>query len=255
MSGFFVSTKQALIIGLLFAVIVVFVGLMAGLIQETCPEVSSGDDPATTTTTTTTASTTGDPITQPWLNPFLPSATEPVHFDLWLYPDFYWDGSTFQGRVDIEIDIKEPTRYLIVHQKYLTFSNSKVTMKTGEVLAINSEFKYDDNEFYVVEVDRTLDIDCTVILHLEFTGSLVNGIVGFYKSNYTNTITGERRSAISGPTAIFYFSKPKHILACYHSVKDICMIRSFLSSFPEHHTRDHCTLSMSMHISKVKRVI
>lgn len=178
----------------LFVVILVFVGLMAGLIKETPPEIVY-PDPTTTTqaTTSTQGTTTPPPSTDPWMDPFLPSFSFPIHYDLWLYPDFYWQGNSFDGRIDIEIQIRANTKYLIVHQKAMSISNSQVKIKDGAALSVVREFAYEPHEFWVVEVDREIAAGTSVILHLDFTGSLVNGIVGFYKSNYTNTITGEER--------------------------------------------------------------
>lgn len=59
------------------------------------------------------------PDTAPWENLRLPSYTVPVHYDLRLYPDFYGENAEFYGNVTIEIDIKQATRYLLVHIKKL----------------------------------------------------------------------------------------------------------------------------------------
>ena len=193
--GFYVSTKQALIIVLLFALIVTFVGLMAGLIRATPDEIVYPEDPDPTTTTTTGTTTTGNPSDSPWLDPFLPSFSKPVHYNLWLYPDFYELGNSFTGRIDIEIDISANTNYLIVHCKAMDFMETltRVSMKDGAALTVVRQFGHLPHEFWVVEVAQTITAGSTVMLHLEFGGSLVNGIVGFYKSNYTNTKTGKER--------------------------------------------------------------
>ena len=53
----------------------------------------------------------------PWLDPYLPTNVEPVSYDIWLHPDFYFDGSTFQGRESIVLDILSTTNTIIVHKK------------------------------------------------------------------------------------------------------------------------------------------
>ena len=42
-----------------------------------------------------------------------------MHYDLTLYPNFYGDAAEFYGNVTIEIDVKQATRYLLVHIKRL----------------------------------------------------------------------------------------------------------------------------------------
>ncbi len=54
-------------------------------------------------------------------------------------------------------------------------------------------FPYDRNQFWVTELDEKIPEDSRVILHLHFEGSLVVGIVGYYKSTYINSDTGKER--------------------------------------------------------------
>lgn len=182
--GFYVSNKRALVILGLFVVIVVCVGLMAGLIEDSTPSSDNGD---VTSTAIPTEATKG-----PWNNPFLPKNILPVHYDLWLHPDFYFDGTTYTGRVNITIDIKENTNYLIVHMKMMNITKTQV-FEGDRVLDIKDPFEYVDNQFWVVETVAAMPAGLTVVLHLQFASSLVNGIVGFYKSTYINANTGIQR--------------------------------------------------------------
>ena len=40
-----------------------------------------------------------------WLDPYLPDFIVPIHYDLYLNPNFYFDGSTYQGRVEIDLEV------------------------------------------------------------------------------------------------------------------------------------------------------
>lgn len=182
--GFYVSKRNAIIIICLFVLIVVAVGLMAGLIKEPCEEyyVYERDDPVNPPLDDT-----------PWLDPFLQTYLEPVHYTMWMYPDFYFDGSMFYGREDIEIRVKQETRFLLLHIKMMNIDNTEVRDADQNVLQIKDAFAYEPNQYWVVELEEDIDEDSTVFLHLEFHGSLNNGIVGYYKSNYTNSITGKER--------------------------------------------------------------
>lgn len=60
-------------------------------------------------------------------------------------------------------------------------------------LVVKDHFAYEPNQYWVTEMENELVAGQTVVLHLEFSGSLVEGIVGYYKSTYTNAITGDER--------------------------------------------------------------
>ena len=176
------------------------VGLMAGLIKKPCPEHDSNQAEEITTLEPTTSTLTPEMITTlppqgdgPWMDPFLPSYTLPVHYDMWFYPDFYFNGSTFQGRENITINVLENTKYLLVHYKLMNITQTGVFTDTGDEIQVVQTFAYDPHEFWVTEVAQEIAAGSTVILHLEFEGSLVNGIVGYYKSTYVNSDTGEER--------------------------------------------------------------
>ena len=184
-SGFWVSTRNAVIILVLFVLIVVGVGLMAGLIREPCPDyiVIPGED-----------GPTEDPsLSQPWLDPFLPRYLKPIHYQLYQYPDFYWDGETFYGNVRIEIEVLQDTQYLIVQYKQMSILKSEVYDADDSNLEIENAFPYDTNQYWVVKTTDVIKEGSTVYLYLEFTGSLVNGIVGYYKSTYESAINGNKR--------------------------------------------------------------
>jgi hypothetical protein len=124
---------------------------------------------------------------------FLPTYLQPLHYDMWLYPDFYNDGSIFYGRETIHIRLNESTRYLLVNIKAMNITHRNVSYEDGTPVAVAQAFEYGDNQYYVVETNVEMPAGATVRLYLEFFGSLVNGIVGYYKSNYTNSDTGVRR--------------------------------------------------------------
>lgn len=130
---------------------------------------------------------------EPWLDPFLPSSLEPVHYDLYQNPDFYYDGSTFSGRVSIRMNVLNATDIIIVHIKAMNITASKVYDLNGNRLTLEDTFAYEPNQYWVVQTLNPLPEGSTVTLELEFTGSLTNGIVGYYKSTYVHDVTGVTR--------------------------------------------------------------
>ena len=54
-------------------------------------QVGDGSSTAGTTAPSPSTSTTVKP--EPWHDPFLPRNTKPLHYDLYMDPDFYYDGT------------------------------------------------------------------------------------------------------------------------------------------------------------------
>jgi glutamyl aminopeptidase len=129
----------------------------------------------------------------PWLDTFLPDNLIPVHYDLWVYPDFYHDGSTFAGAVNISINITQVTSYLLVHILDLNISNTQVWKTNGSLIDIKQTFAYETNHYWVVDLIKPVYAGSSLTLHLKFTGSLINeGKQGFFKGSYKNTLTGQQ---------------------------------------------------------------
>lgn len=192
--GVFCSRNRLIIIGVVWVFITVTVGLLAGLLST---HACSDEEEITTAqpgSTTTTQATTTSPIPgQPWTDPFLSDVIRPVHYELWFYPDFYYDGDTFMGRENVTIEVGEETQYLVIHYKLMNITDTMVWYEDGTEVAVTRAFAYEDNQYWVVECQDVILASSTVILHLEFEGSLVNGIVGYYKSTYVNSLTGVER--------------------------------------------------------------
>lgn len=125
-----------------------------------------------------------------WDNYRLPSHISPVSYDLKLHPDL--DTRRFTGEVIIAVQVTQATDYFIVHAKFLNVTESQLRTDRGQVLPLKDGFPYPENEFFVLTLND-LVVPGKYTLHLKFDGSLVNGIVGFYKSEYV-TETGIKRS-------------------------------------------------------------
>ncbi|KAL8604515.1 hypothetical protein ACOMHN_015799 [Nucella lapillus] len=131
---------------------------------------------------------------KPWLSLRLPSYQTPIHYDITLYPDFYDDHGTFYGNETVEIAISKATKFLLVHTYKLTVEAARVTDKgSGATLEVAQTFEEVRNQFLVVEMKKTIEAGSVVELALQFSGSLTESIVGFYKSRYVNSKTGQTR--------------------------------------------------------------
>ncbi|KAK7111325.1 hypothetical protein V1264_010979 [Littorina saxatilis] len=144
--------------------------------------------------TTTREPTPEEIAAKPWLSLRLPEYQVPLHYDITLYPDFYGDHGTFYGNETVDVEVKQTTRFLLIHVYKLTIHDVKVVKAdTKEALEVARTFEEAKNQFLVVETKSDMEAGTVVGLHLQFSGSLTESIVGFYKSSYVNSKTGETR--------------------------------------------------------------
>ena len=205
MSTVQISKRLLCILAFLFVAIPVLVGV---LVWHFTAEDTGGGDVSDTSQTPAAAvgqNTEAPPPThkaptpeeiaaKPWLSLRLPDYQNPLHYDITLYPDFYDDHGTFYGNETVDIEIKQTTKFLLIHVYRLTIHDvGLVNADTSEVLEVAQSFEEPKNQFFVVEVEDEMIAGSVVQLRLQFSGSLTESIVGFYKSSYVNSQTGETR--------------------------------------------------------------
>jgi len=185
------TKKQIVIILLIFALLLITVGLLAGLIK---PKRSS------LVVRQPVESPAGDD--EPWLNTRLRQHVVPVHYDLTLFPDIYQpdqDDARFYGNVSILINITvKPTRHLIVHANKLTISQTNVrlhrSLDDSESLHVQKVFNFTRNQYWVIEIDGDLQPGSAVWLDMRFEGSMIGKLSGLYRTSYVDSRTQQKRS-------------------------------------------------------------
>ena len=208
--GYNISRGRALCVLFTWVIITVCIALMVAYIPDhSCDDCQH--DVAATATTLQFPSVTDDVTTQfppqgdgPWMDPFLDERIRPVHYDLFMDPEFYHDGTTYYGRENITIEVGVDTEYLIVHYKYMNITNTRAWLEDGTELQVADTFAYDTHEYWVTSLTSAVPAGSVVVLHLEFHGSLVNGIVGYYKSTYVNQDTGVECTCTKEDFAVRY---------------------------------------------------
>lgn len=121
---------------------------------------------------------------KPWesthrLSPYI----RPQQYFINLYPNL--EKGTFFGSVDITIVLESAQSYIKLHSKGLDIKGTK--LNSSSVTA----FSYPKHEFWVVVPNEELNAG-EHKLQLTFEGSLLNKIVGFYRSVYTDVETNEQ---------------------------------------------------------------
>lgn len=116
----------------------------------------------------------------------LPEEIKPKHYDLFLHPDL--TTGTFSGKVTITLDVLTSRKNIILHQKGLNITSTKLqSVKDNEVSSVDIEKSYNVNDIEIHVVVAKCDL-CPgrYNLIMEFEGDLKNKIVGFYWSKYKN---------------------------------------------------------------------
>jgi len=71
-----------------------------------------------------------------WLTPRLPPTLNPLHYDLWIHPEFYGSSRVFRGKVDIDMEVVEDTRTIIVHYEALNITSTTLSDQLGTKIPV-----------------------------------------------------------------------------------------------------------------------
>ena len=201
------TKTQVAIILILFAALLLAVGLLAGLLKpgNVSPPVRQVAAPSAG-------------ALEPWLKTRLPRHVLPVHYDLTLYPDFYrpdQDEPRFYGNVSILVNItSEPARHLVFHANKLTIHQTAVSLLRSEgntqedSVPVRRTFNFTDNQYWVIELDRDLQPGSTVRLNMRFEGPMGGRLNGLYRTSYVDSRSLQKRFHLS-PSSTHH-----HLLLC-----------------------------------------
>ncbi|XP_050052260.2 uncharacterized protein [Dermacentor andersoni] len=118
----------------------------------------------------------------PWENLRLPAHVMPVHYDLQIQP--FLDLHTFQGQVDIQVELLKPIKSVHVHARNLSITSAFMTDESTKMMVpLSGTFVHEPNELYVMQLGNIADVG-TYSLHYEFKGILSRDLRGFYLSSY-----------------------------------------------------------------------
>lgn len=121
---------------------------------------------------------------KPWESTHrLSPCIRPQQYFINLYPNL--EKGTFVGSVDITLVLESAQSYIKLHSKGLDIKETK--LNSNSVTA----FSYPKHEFWVIVPNEELNAG-EHKLQFKFEGSLLNKIVGFYRSVYTDIETNEQ---------------------------------------------------------------
>lgn len=113
----------------------------------------------------------------------LPSNLKPTHYALSLR-DLEFQNWTYKGTVDINVEITEPTKEVVLNALEIKLSGAKVTHDAGQV-ASSTNFSYDEKaQRATITFDEELPTLSKAVLSIDFEGIMNNEMAGFYRSKY-----------------------------------------------------------------------
>ncbi|XP_050455347.1 aminopeptidase N-like [Cataglyphis hispanica] len=122
----------------------------------------------------------------------LPKEVVPIHYDIRLIPHIVEGNFTFNGEVDIDIEVVKPTNKIALHTEQLMIDEllTRLTRKGNDDVNaaqnyIPKEHEYNnDTQILTIRFEERLDPG-TYKLYLKFEGVIMY-IHGFYRSFYTD---------------------------------------------------------------------
>lgn len=112
----------------------------------------------------------------------LPRCIKPTYYKL-----HCWDISneSFKGKVDIQFDVKSPTREIQLNQKLLKFHDAFLSIN-GASKEVESISKDDKNETVSFKLQDEIVMGQKVSISINYEGTIRNDMAGFYSSSYLN---------------------------------------------------------------------
>ncbi|KAJ3286503.1 hypothetical protein HK104_008993, partial [Borealophlyctis nickersoniae] len=119
-----------------------------------------------------------EPIASNWTDVRLPHWIKPTRYDLDLHVDV--EGATFEGTVQISLQILNTTSFVAFHSVGLTVHSAALI--NGPTPSRNET--REDTQYTLLWFDTPLRGRTNHTLKLSFNGTLSNGLSGFYRSTY-----------------------------------------------------------------------
>lgn len=125
----------------------------------------------------------------------LPHSIEPISYDIKLIPFLIENNFTFNGEVNIQINITETCQNITLHAVALNIDGHDVHVshvadangvrnREERTLGIHRQYFVESKQFYVIELSEKLEFGNLYDVHIKYTGTLNDMLQGFYRSSY-----------------------------------------------------------------------
>lgn len=117
----------------------------------------------------------------------LPQTSFPLSYDIHLTTNVHSRERAFTGTVKIEIEIRETTDFITLHNRQLEIdiASVKLTNSAGTELTVAVSGEADKEFLHIESVSQPLTPGATYTLWISYSGLLQLGTSGFYRSSYT----------------------------------------------------------------------
>lgn len=134
----------------------------------------------------------------------LPDNIKPIKYNLFLHPNITDNKFGFTGHVKILVEASKVSDSIVLHSKHLNITSitvykgedamKKESEKATEQLKVDDHKLHKKHEFLTIMLAKNskLGPKQKAVVSIKFSGSLSEGLEGFYKSSY-KTKSGEKR--------------------------------------------------------------
>ncbi|XP_066966092.1 aminopeptidase N-like [Macrobrachium rosenbergii] len=135
-----------------------------------------------------------------WTNVRLPTTLHPVHYVVKLQT-FLNDSNSFQGYIEVELEVVKPTSRIILHLADLVVKNNTAKVSTLNKRRRSHPVRHEkynsEREQYTLQLRRRLRQGKAYLLSMQFEGVLNEIPRGFYKTSYMDKDGVERKLAVT----------------------------------------------------------
>lgn len=119
----------------------------------------------------------------------LPDTVKPVHYDLLIHPNL--TSLNFTGRVQIQLEVQQDTKHVLLHSKNLHISKAVVLQSGAALLLLHVQESAPFEQIALSSHNFTF-VKGVHAIQIDFSANLSSSFHGFYKGSYT-TQSGEVR--------------------------------------------------------------
>lgn len=197
--GCYVSTGLCICLMLCGLALLALTGLLVGFIVKSDCSLPGGQGSDIAAVSSIYPASTNDlaatvPPGLPWSGIRLPRSIIPTHYQLSVTVDL--ERFQFRGRVEIEVDARSSTKYVILHVNKLNVNataNHVLTSNDRAIPVVSTRY-VPQNQFYVLELRSKLAAGGRYKVVMEdFWGPIQDDLRGMYRSTYKDK-DGKKRS-------------------------------------------------------------
>ncbi|KAJ8960573.1 hypothetical protein NQ318_013862 [Aromia moschata] len=162
-------------------------------VPQEVPSTTEEAEPLTeviTTTTSPVASTSAKSAEDSDLDVRLPRAVLPQSYKLKLVPFLQEGNFTFNGEVEILVNVTQATNNITLHSDDLFIDTVSVTDSNRDTVSIRDVRGVKKKQFLIIDLDEDVHAGGQYYVFIKFKGVLNDLLQGFYRSSYEeNNVT------------------------------------------------------------------